>query len=63
MSVSTSDHVVSVMLQALALAMDLRSPPESETAMLVVVVVPEQLRGAAVAQTTRTRSVRTKTGS
>lgn len=63
MSVSTSDHVASVMRQAWVLAMDSQSQPVLATAMLVVAVVPEQLRVTAVAQTTRSRLVRTKTGS
>ena len=63
MSVLTSDHVESVMRQASAWATDSQSQPELATALLVVAVVPEQLRGAAVTQTTRSRSVRTKRGS
>jgi hypothetical protein len=63
MSVSTSDHVALAMRQAWGLAMDSQSPPVLAMAMLVVAVVPEQLREAAVTQTTRSRSVRTKTGS
>ena len=61
MSVSTSDHVASVTRQAWALAMDSLSPPVLVTAMPAVAVVPEQLRVAAVAQTTRSRLVRTET--
>ena len=44
MSVSTSDHVALVMRQAWALAMDSQSQQVSATVMLVVAVVPEQLR-------------------
>ena len=63
MSVSTSDHEALVMHQAWALAMDSQSPPVLATVMLLVVVVPERICEAAVAQTRRSRSVRTKTGS